>query len=846
MHHDTLPDPFRDPARPEAAGPAFLAEIEIEMTFRLLLAPLLLILSLTLSACESSEEKAERFYQSGLEYLAAGDEERALIEFRNVFKYNGFHKEARSTYAGILMSQGKIQEAYAQYLRLIEQYPDTPEVRQILAEIAIGQGNWDEAQRHGEAAIKLAPEKPEIQVVKLALDYRTAVMDRDEAARDQVAAAAAKMLETLPESRIARRIVIDRLVSGPDPQSAMPVIEAGLEFDPKAIELHMLKLRLLSEARDLEGVGAQLKHMYELFPDSQDVKSALISWYLGKKDIDGAEAFLRQLAGDRKGSPAGHLTVVQLLESARGPDAARAELEALAAENAGTVNAQLYNAMLASMDFTAGKQSEAIARMETILKEAEASDQTRSIKTILARMQATIGNKVGARALVEEVLAEDPAQVEALKMRAAWLIEEDKPGDAIVALRAALDQNPRDPEILTLMAAAHERDGSLDLAGERLAKAVEVSGGAAEESLRYAQFLLRQNRRSAALAVLLEARKVNPNDADLLATLSGFYVQDKNWPLAEEALAALKALNLPAAEAKVQSLQAAILNGKTGLEDSLAFLETEIASGKNSAEAQMLIVQAQLRAGKTAEARAYLDEALARTPEDYGLRLLSAVVDGALGNLEAAETQYRSLIAEQPKDEQPVRLLYGLLVYAGKTAEAAAVLDAGIAALPESQTLQWMKASALQAAGDIDGAIATYEALYAKDSSNMVVANNLASLITSYRDDPASLERAAAIARRLRGSEVPAFQDTYGWIESRRGNLDEALAHLEPAAKALTEDAMAQYHLGMTYAAAGRTEEAIRQLELALTLGLDALGPQGKTAEAELQKLKAAPPGQGG
>ena len=29
-------------------------------------------------------------------------------------------------------------------------------------------------------------------------------------------------------------------------------------------------------------------------------------------------------------------------------------------------------------------------------------------------------------------------------------------------------------------------------------------------------------------------------------------------------------------------------------------------------------------------------------------------------------------------------------------------------------------------------------------------------------------------------------------------------------------------------------------------MGLDALGPQGKTAEAELQKLKAAQPGQGG
>lgn len=809
------------------------------MTFRISLAPLLLAAALTLSACESSEEKAERFYQSGLEYLAAGDQDRALIEFRNVFKYNGFHKEARTTYAEILMSQGKVQEGYGQYLRLIEQYPDLPDVRQILAEVAIDQGNWDEAQRHGEAAFKLAPEKPEIQVIQTALEYRAAVLARDEPARDRLAAEAAKLLEALPDSKVARRIVIDRSISGPDPQAAMPLIEAGLAISPEALELHMLKLRLLGEAQDNAGIGAHLKSMYELFPKNEEVKKSLIGWYLAENDIAGAEAFLRQLAGDPKGPVEGHLAVIQLLEAARGSDASRTELDALIAANAGTPNADLYGAMRASLDFTAGKQTEAIAAIETILKAAEPSAQTRDIKTILARMLASTGNKVGARALIEEVLVEDVSHVAALKMRAAWLIESDKPGDAIVSLRAALDQNPQDPEILTLMAAAHERDGSLDLAGERLAMAVEVSGAAPQESLRYAQFLVGQDRRQAALNVLVDARKVSPGSAEVLIALASFHIQDQNWALAEEAVQALKALNIPDVETRVQALQATILSGKTGLGDTLSFLESEIASGNNSAAAQMLIVQTQLRAGKADEARAYLDQALTEAPDDYNLRMLSAVVDGANGDLDAAETQYRSLITEQPDNAKAVQLLYSLLSYAGKTDEARAVLDAGIAAAPTSDTLQWMKASALQEAGDIDGAIAIYEALYAKDSSSMLVANNLASLITTYRNDPESLERAASIARRLRGSEVPAFQDTYGWIESRRGNIEEALVHLEPAAKALPEDATVQYHLGMTYAAAGRTADAIRLLEQAIALGPEALGPLLEPAQAELQKLKA-------
>ena len=73
------------------------------------------------------------------------------------------------------------------------------------------------------------------------------------------------------------------------------------------------------------------------------------------------------------------------------------------------------------------------------------------------------------------MLAEDPGHVAALKQRALRLIEADQPEAAIRDLRAALNQEPRDAEILTLMAMAHEREGARELAGERLALAVEVS-----------------------------------------------------------------------------------------------------------------------------------------------------------------------------------------------------------------------------------------------------------------------------------------------------------------------------------------------------------------------------------
>ena len=82
-----------------------------------------------------------------------------------------------------------------------------------------------------------------------------------------------------------------------------------------------------------------------------------------------------------------------------------------------------------------------------------------------------------ARALVEAVLAEDPTQVEALKIKADFLIDGDKADEAVAHLRRALDQEPTNASILTITARAHERNGNRELMGEALALAADLLNG---------------------------------------------------------------------------------------------------------------------------------------------------------------------------------------------------------------------------------------------------------------------------------------------------------------------------------------------------------------------------------
>ena len=117
--------------------------------------------------------------------------------------------------------------------------------------------------------------------------------------------------------------------------------------------------------------------------------------------------------------------------------------------------------------------------------------------------------------------------------------------------------------------------------------------------------------------------------------------------------------------------------------------------------------------------------------------------------------------------------------------EAEKVIRAGLQQQPDSSAMHMAYAGVLEQKGDYDAAIAEYENLLKQDPGSLIVANNLASLLSDRRTDKASLERAYSLGAVLRKSQVPNFKDTLGWIDYLRGDYKSATALLEEAAAAL-------------------------------------------------------------
>lgn len=789
-----------------------------------------------LAACDSVEERAEAHYESGLALIEEGDPERALLELRNVFDLTPGHREARALYARTAQDLGRTREAYGQYLRLVEQYPNDVEGRLSLAQMAFDSQNWQEFERHGTVAVEAVPEDPRAQIIEVGLAYRTAMSEDDATALAAVLDRARALSEQVDASPILRAVLIDGYALDGRYAEALTEVDAALADAPDSRAYHDIRLSLLARMGDKDGTERQLITMTETFPEDQSIKGMLIRYYLGENQADKAEAFMRDLADPTAEDLDPFFSLVSFLLQTQGADAARAELEKGLEAVPGSVR---MNTALATLDFENGRRQEAISRLETLLDQSDPDTRTSEIQVPLAKMLQAEGNDVGARRLVEQVLSEDAGNAEALKMQATWLTRADDVDGAVNALRRALDSEPDDAEAMTLMAAAYTRGGSHELARDFLSLAVEASGNRPAEAIRYARSLLEGGRVRPAEDTLLAALRGAPNDVSLLIELGRLYLDNEENSRVRQIIGTLRRVGNDTADAAAVGLEAALVGRTQSVDQVLDFLEGMQTGGDGNIATTVALMQAHLAAGQREEAQQIIDEALAETPDAPQFRFLDATMQAVNGDLAGAEESLRALVQDEPGVPQIWLELSRVLAARGMPDEAEQVIEAGRAANPEDPSLQWAMATTLQRAGDFDGAIAIYEDLYARSSSSIIVANNLASLLTTYRDDPESLERAFTIARRLRDTRQPAFQDTYGWILYRRGNFEEALEYLEPAAAGMGDDALVQYHLAKTYLALERPEDALEQFRRAVTIaGAIDTRPQIEEARAEINRLQ--------
>lgn len=776
-------------------------------------------LILALTACDSSEERAEEHYKNALSLLEEDDAPRALIELRNVLKLNTAHLEARRLYADTVLAQGKPTEGLSQYMRLVEQSPEDGEARLIVARLLMEAFAYKDVTGHVAKAVELLPNNEEAQAIQAAARYQLALRAKDKAAQTQAIEQAQKVLDADPTQFYAAQTVMAGLLQQGLWSQLLDQANASLERHPDSLPFHRVRLMALERLDDLNGIETALIEMTTLFPQEPNLDLKLVNWYTRYNRTEDAEAWLRGKTGS---NPEARELLLSYIKETRGTEAALADLtKALSQPNPDAdiaADPNRFAALSAALRYELGETDAAIGELRTLLEGAQESEATDRSRIALAAILEEQGQRAEAETLVNQVLTHDPAQVDALRMQGAWLVDADKTGDAILVLRKALDQEPDNALVLATLSRAYEREGSQNLMSDVLMRAVESAQYDPAMTLRMVEVLRNQGQLPAAENLTLEALRRQNSNLQLLATLTEIHIGMEDWGRVTQDIHRLRDIGTTASIDLADTLEARQLIQRRKIEDLMRFVETQLSSDTTGAA---MVVRSMILNNQMAEAADYAQATYAAHPTDPVATFLYATTLGHMKEDDKAIGLFRSLLERDPTLRDGWMALYNLHQRAGDLVTALAVLEEAQGHLPDDAGLKWIQASHLQAAGEIDPAIEIYEALYAADSGQEMIANNLASLLSTERDDAESLNRAYLIARRLQGSTYPPYQDTYGWIALKRGEIDQALSHLEPAASALVRDPTVQYHLGMAYIAANEAQKAQTTLIYASELLLD-------------------------
>jgi len=337
-----------------------------------------------LAACDSAEERAEAKYQSALELLEAGDEDRAIVELRNVFKFDGAHKEGRRTLADILIDQGKLREGYSQYLRLVEQYPTDLEGRITLARLAFEIRNWDELERHAAEAQNLAAGDDRVRIVEVAVRYRAGFRDDDANTLSGAAEDAEAFLVKYPDDEILRKVLIDHEIRQNNYETALGHIDHLISLRPDDKSLYQQRLGAIARNNDPEAIEAELLNMVSVFPDDLTIKSNVIQFYVSRSELDKAEGFLRDQSSPTDEDLGLYTDLIRFLAEVKGTEAALTELDRGIAENP---NPTPLRALRSGLRFLEGQQLEAIKELEDVIAGEEPGETTniRSARSVWSK-----------------------------------------------------------------------------------------------------------------------------------------------------------------------------------------------------------------------------------------------------------------------------------------------------------------------------------------------------------------------------------------------------------------------------------------------------------------------------
>jgi Tfp pilus assembly protein PilF len=512
--------------------------------------------------------------------------------------------------------------------------------------------------------------------------------------------------------------------------------------------------------------------------DALILKGAVL---LKKKDNDGARRFLESVVGRDVHKPDGYLLLTAVY-AAQG-DAKNVERVLLDGITANRKAVPLYFA-LAELYMKQKRVDDAVSQIQKVI---ELEPDVHQHRLGLAAIYWQSGREPQAKDVLKSFVQADPRKEDRWIEAAQFYISRNKPGDGEEQLKEGIRQNEKSFNIRFALSGLYFGTKRPE---QGLAMLQECLG--------------------------LERNAANPDILQTKVSLADFHLSrqelDKAKIYADEVV-----------KESPKNVDANYIEGVIHLRrqegrEAVSSFRTVINERQEFIPGYVGLADAHLLTGDHNLASDTLQNALKIAPNSREALRAMARVQASQKDFKNAEAQYRKLLAANPGDLEVRADLGDLLLLKGEERRA------------EGEYLDITKRSPDLPAGHLklsafygrqkkwDKAINEMEQAVRVRPDLWATTNDLAYLLTEYGTGKKDLDRAFALAQKAKSlsPDNPNVFDTLGWINYRKGDVQQAAEWLTKAEAGRSGDPVVSYHLGMVYSKIGNAEKAKQYLKTAL------------------------------
>ena len=763
----------------------------------------LALFAIALISCGGAEERKAVYMEKAKLSIAAGDFDKARIELKNVLQIDPKDAEAYYQLGKVYEKQKDYRKAYSHYLKAEDLAPNHLANQAQLGKIYLLLGNdVEKAQSKVDFILSKEPENPDGLLLKSVLLLRGNNVD-------EAIAISKRVVENDPDFIDGATFLATLYFKNKMPQEAIDVLDKALISNPEDDSLNRLLGLILVNEKDYIRAEDIYKKFLEKFPASRNSYDTLAAFYDTSGDISKSEEVLRASIESDPNDVKRYLTLVKYIRLKKDNDAAIHELKTLISNNKGVGELRMAMGQLL---LAVGDKQAAIDVYKKAINDFSEESTGIDAGIALASIYVSDNDIDKASAVVNEALKVSPNDPKVHLLRARIAMFKKDTETAIISLRIVTKEMPRNINAYFLLAGAYQLEGNDEQIKSTLNTAYKSNKDNPRALLKLAQYYLSKDLELAE-KITDDYNNLRKSDYDGMAMRAMILNRKKLYSDAYEVAENLIKLFPNKGSGYYHAVPYLVQQGNK--KKAISLLEQGYEKAGRNKLLLELLTKLQVSDKNFDAAERRIKDRLSESPADSDLKMMLAKISMAKGDLSSAESHLKEVLAANPAFEEAYLLLAQIYQEQKNVSALKAVLNKGRANVVSSIKIPLRLSAVYESNNEYSNAIKVYRELHELQPENMIIINNLVSMLSDH-GDPDDLEFAKKLVVKLEGNEQHVFLDTIGWLYYKLGDYESAIKYLSKAVDQAPKISIFNYHLGMAYKQAGNTVKAKLYLEKSL------------------------------